>query len=163
VPTEGYELSNSNTASPPSSGFLSLGLLRTKSSITRSEVMRIRLEEPFLLDHPASARDLAKYSELVAARGVRFHPRFRYPSDGKVRPTLYGSTQLYDLGLCYETFYTTQPCRLGFACFWRHEPLTLEEKSWLRALGARNLEYMEACRVCPQRPERTFWYLTQSA
>jgi hypothetical protein len=72
--------------------------------------MRMRLEEPFLLDHPALARDLAKYSELVAARGVRFHPRFRYPSDGKVRPTLYGSTQLYDLGLCYEVVVAGARC-----------------------------------------------------
>jgi hypothetical protein len=125
----------------------------------RPQRVKMHLKKPLLYLHPQTAIDLVAYTAFVAAR-VPFLPFYlQYVYDGKLRPTAYGSTKFFDLGLCYETFYTAKMCRMGAACCWRHAALTWEEKVWLFMLRAKNVEFMEACRRYPHEPESTPWHL----
>jgi hypothetical protein len=117
-------------------------------------------KKPILDASPASVRDLRKYTELVLVYVAFLPTPLRYLSDGKLRPTMYGANQLFDLGLCYEVFFTLEPCRLGSECFWRHAALTDEEVAWMYKLGAeKTVEKMDMCYLWPRYPEPSAWPL----
>lgn len=92
--------------------------------------MSLKLQ--YLRNSPLSTRHLGPYTPFVIKKMAVAELKcpLRHPSDGKLRPTLYGSNQLFDIGLCYETFYTSEPCRLGDECYWRHEELSIKERLW---------------------------------
>jgi len=121
--------------------------------------MWMHLKQPLLLDHPKTAIDFFAYTAFIAARVPSLPKHLQYVFDAKLRPTQYGSTRFFDLGLCYEMFYTTKMCRMGTACCWRHAAPTWEEKVWLLMLRAINVEFMEYCHCHPLHPESTFWHL----
>jgi hypothetical protein len=79
---------------------------------------------------PATAMDLEPYLRSLIDDGVV--PQWE---NGKVNPSKYGSLNLKDLGIFYETFNTISECRYGMHCPWRHHPLTDAESAWIYGLG----------------------------
>jgi hypothetical protein len=74
---------------------------------------------------------------------------------GKLNPSKYGSIREKDLGLCYETFFTSKVCKHGSRYRWRHGKLTQEECEWVLALGANCLHRMVCCWSAGGLPELT--------
>jgi hypothetical protein len=71
-----------------------------------------RSKVPIFCEARVTAVDLTEYIKAVLRRSGNLPSRLRYMYDGKVNPTKYGSIQKFDLGLCYETFYMLEACRL---------------------------------------------------
>ncbi|KAF2023468.1 hypothetical protein EK21DRAFT_118723 [Setomelanomma holmii] len=109
-------------------------------------------------DAPIAAKDLIWYTDHVN----RLQHGLPSPIDGKintgkVNPSKYGSILQKDLGLCYETFFTSESCRHGSRCRWRHDELTMKECQWLEALGARCVLRLVVAWETPKIPELTQW------
>lgn len=97
---------------------------------------------------PSSVRDVKKATKDM---------RDRAEDDRKLNPSKYGSIREFDLGLCYETWFTAKSCRFGNDCPWRHEELTPREEAWMLSMGANCVEGMKGCRMLPERPKVTDW------
>lgn len=106
---------------------------------------------------PATARDLSVVTSQLKRYTREDRHCFRFEYDGKVNPSKYGSVLALDLGLCYETFFTPHTCRLGSACPWRHEELSVRERNWMLALGANCVDYMKRCQAEPFDHKTTQW------
>lgn len=111
----------------------------------------------FFKESPATVRNLKIVTKYMGHFTKDDCNHFGFVYDGKVNPTKYGSVSQRDLGLCYETFLTTNPCRLGKACLWRHKNLDESEVHWMDSIGANCVHGMKECCVSPQQPECTKW------
>lgn len=116
--------------------------------LTRSE------KEAIFAAAPPSAQNLLDMA-VFACQKMGWLP----DDDHKVNPSRYESIKECDLGLCYETFFTTKSCRYGQDCPWRHSELVQVERDFLEKLRATDvLRSMDKWRCYPEVPERTGWY-----
>jgi hypothetical protein len=116
-----------------------------------------QIKEFFFQVPPAAARDLSVVTSQLKLYTKEDPKYFGFEYDGKVNPSKYGSILVFDLGLCYETFFIPRTCRLGSACPWRHVELSAQETAWMSALGARCVAYMVYSQSVPVAPKITSW------
>ena len=81
---------------------------------------------------PLTAYNLRDYDGQVIVNSKKRARKDRFiHGNGKVKPSIYGSTQEEDLGLCFATFCTKFNCEMGLECPWRHHPLSTREREWI--------------------------------
>ncbi|KAF2787060.1 hypothetical protein K505DRAFT_397486 [Melanomma pulvis-pyrius CBS 109.77] len=134
---------------------------RPMSKIFFSEYVPIEEKVEIFKASPDTAWDLQGYrGRVIEVLGLRKGGKTK-PNDGKVNPGRYGSTKAKDLGLCYNTFFSTSACVRGSACPWRHDALDEAEIAWIISLGgSRFVERVGECWSLPSKPETTLWLLT---
>ncbi|KAF1828939.1 hypothetical protein BDW02DRAFT_193772 [Decorospora gaudefroyi] len=88
---------------------------------------------------PPTAYDLRGYDYRILRANANLPRSQQFVNgNGKVGPSIYGSEQRHDLGLCFSTFLTRHRCEMGLNCPWRHHPLSNEERSWIIEYGGEN-------------------------
>ncbi|KAF2007062.1 hypothetical protein P154DRAFT_529444 [Amniculicola lignicola CBS 123094] len=98
---------------------------------------------------PTSVHHLKAYSNLIAACSI-------FPAsqqDGKITPSRYGSTETYDLGLCFSTHATNNACQLGIRCPWNHDLLSDEEVAWILRLSDKGERFVSRSRQHWKTPQ----------
>jgi hypothetical protein len=112
---------------------------------------------------PRSASDLRTHTKTVMeAFGLDSSCKgqsYTKSDDLKVNPGKYGSTVVYDFGLCWATFFTKEQYGTGAKCPWRHHRLRAGERGFIRDLGAEKaLDWMRECYDSPKVPLITPWF-----
>ncbi|KAF2871927.1 hypothetical protein BDV95DRAFT_635433 [Massariosphaeria phaeospora] len=72
-----------------------------------------------------------------------FKSRKTYPhGNGRVRPSRYGSTDIWDLGLCFQHFSTKSVCIFGKTCDYRHHALSDGERNYIVSCGQAGVKFL---------------------
>ncbi|KAL6704359.1 hypothetical protein ACN47E_008315 [Coniothyrium glycines] len=106
---------------------------------------------------PMTTYDLRSYDDHITKTFSSLPQNERFINgNGKVRPSIYGSSSRNDLGLCFSTFCTRYACEIGVRCPWRHHPLSKAEVDWILETGGdrgrKFLKLMDSFWACPGTP-----------
>ncbi|CAE7216907.1 hypothetical protein P3342_013087 [Pyrenophora teres f. teres] len=105
---------------------------------------------PTHVPHDSTAtREHPRYKHSEAPRKnvkvdfQRLIPSLHYPTGtGKVGPGHYGSNAYWDLGLCQVHFRTPGVCVHGERCEYRHTPLDVDERQYIRFFEKRGPAFL---------------------